>query len=173
MGFKPFASYHLVIYPPAMRRIVRLTGLLLLLALPAHASHSPPKILFRVFVQTAGEGLPANEAREVVVPPNNETIMVRAMPELTEQNLVDVRADASGSVHFLLDHAGQVDLDAVTGQDQGRILVVSLNGYVIYAPIIDEQITNGELIVPHPLDPRILELLQQIAQQNVRQARKA
>ena len=155
-----------------MRWIPRLAGVLVLLALPAHAGHSPPKVLFRVFIQTSGEGLPASEAQEVVIPPNHEVIMIRAMPELTELNLIDVHADASGNVHFLLDHAGQVNLDAVTGQDQGRIMVVSLNGFVIYAPLIDEQITTGELIVPHTIDPAIIKLLEDEAQKNVREARK-
>jgi hypothetical protein len=42
--------------------------------------------------------------------------------------------------------------------------------YVFYAPIIDEQIDNGELVMPHHLDPPILQLLQQVAQENVKEA---
>jgi hypothetical protein len=156
-----------------MRWIPRLAAILVLLSLPAHAGHSPPKVLFRVFIQTSGEGLPATEAQQVTIPPNHEIITIRAMPEITEQNLIDVHADASGNVHFLFDHAGQVNLDAVTGEDQGRIMVVTLNGFVIYAPLIDEQISRGELIVPHSIDPIIVKLLEDEAQKNVRQARKA
>ena len=33
-------------------------------------------------------------------------------------------------------------------------MVVMLNGYVIYSPIIDEQISNGILVIPHPMPPR-------------------
>jgi hypothetical protein len=156
-----------------MRWIPRLAGVLFLLALPAHAGHSPPKIIFRIFIQTADQGMPASEAMQVTIPPNNETIMVRSMPELTEANLVEVHSDTSGNVHFLFDHPGKVDLDAITGQYQGRIMVVSLNGYVIYSPLIDEQITTGELIVPHPLDPVIVKLLEDTAQKNVRNEKKA
>jgi hypothetical protein len=155
-----------------MRWIPCFAGLLVFLVLPAHAGHSPPKVLFRVFIQTAGEGLPASEAQEVVIPPNHETIMVRTMPEITEQNLVDVRTDPSGNVHFRFDHQGQVNLDAVTAQDQGRIMVVSLNGYVIYAPLIDEQITSGELVVPHPIDPAVVQLLEEEAQKNLKEAHR-
>jgi hypothetical protein len=155
-----------------MRWISCLAGLAFFLAPPAHAGHSAPKVLFRVFIQTSGEGQSASEAQEVIIPPNHETILIRAMPEITEQNLVDVHADADGNVHFLLDHPGQVNLDAVTAQDQGRIMVVSLNGFVIYAPLIDEQISNGELIVPHQIDPVIVKLLEDTAQKNVRQAHK-
>ena len=48
-----------------------------------------------------------------------------------------------------------------------------LNGYIIYAPVIDEQITNGELILPHSLPPQVLQLLQDVAQKNVRKANKS
>jgi preprotein translocase subunit SecD len=155
-----------------MRWIPRFAGLLVFLVLPAHAGHSPPKVVFRVFVQTSGEGQPSAEAQEVVIPPNHETIMIRAMPEITEQNLVDVRADSSGNVHFQFDHQGQINLDAVTAQDQGRIMVVALNGFVIYAPLIDEQITNGELVVPHTIDPAVIQLLENEAQKNVKEAHR-
>jgi preprotein translocase subunit SecD len=155
-----------------MRWISCLAVLLVFLVLPAHAGHSPPKVLFRVFIQTSGEGLPSSEAQEVVIPPNRETIMIRAMPEITEQNLVDVRADPAGNVHFRFDHQGQVNLDAVTAQDQGRIMVVALNGFVIYAPLIDEQITSGELVVPHAIDPAVIQLLEEEAQKNVQQANR-
>jgi preprotein translocase subunit SecD len=154
-----------------MRAIFRLAGALLLLALPAQAGHSPPKVFLRVFVQTTGEGQPSTQAREIAIPPDNEKILIRAMPEVSEQDLVDVRTDASNNVHFYFDHRGQVDLDAATAQNQGRIMVVVLNGYIYYAPVIDEEISTGELVVPHPLSPVILQLLQATAKQNVRQSR--
>jgi hypothetical protein len=65
---------------------------------------------------------------------------------------------------------GQVNLNAVTAQNQGRILVVLIDGYVVYAPIIDEQITDGELDLPRPLPAQVLQLLQEVARRNVRQA---
>ena len=94
---------------------------------------------------------------------------MRTLPELTEKNLVDVQQGASG-VRLMFDHVGQVNLSAVTAQNQGRILAVLLDGYVIYAPLIDEQITNGELDIPRQINPQIIQLLQDVARKNVKQA---
>jgi hypothetical protein len=146
-------------------------GLLLFTLVPVRAGHSPPPILMRVFVQT-NEGLPASEARPVAIPPDGEVIQVRTLPEVTEQDLTAVEADAAGAVHFHFNHIGQVNLDAVTAQNQGRILVVMLNGYIIYAPTIDEEVSTGELIIPHPLDPEVVKLLEATAQRNVRQSNR-
>jgi preprotein translocase subunit SecD len=147
-------------------------GVLVVCLTPARAGSSAPKILLRIYVQTSGEGLPGTEARQITVPPDNETIMIRTIPEVTEGELIAVHADAAGNVHFFFNHQGQVNLNAVTAQNQGRILVVTLDGYIIYAPLIDEQISTGELVMPHPLDPKVLQLLQETAQHNVERARK-
>jgi preprotein translocase subunit SecD len=112
------------------------------------------------------------EVTTLSLPPNGERILVRTLPELTEHELADVRLDASGAVHLRFNHVGQVNLNAVTAQNQGRILVVLIDGRVVYAPIIDEQITNGELDLPHPIPDQILQLLQEVARENVRQAAK-
>jgi hypothetical protein len=138
----------------------------LFIALPAHAGHSPPKLLLRIHVQTTGSGLSADQARTVLLPPNNEPIMVRAMPEVSERNLIAVESSPNGTL-LTFDHEGQINLSAVTAQNQGRILVVFLNGFIIYAPVIDEQITSGQLLLPRPLAPQIVQLLQQIAADNV------
>jgi preprotein translocase subunit SecD len=152
-----------------MRFTWLIVGLLPLLFLPAHAGHSPPKIFMRVYVQT-NEGLPPSEAQPLVIPPNNEVIQVRTLPEVTEGDLLGVEADASGSVHFRFNRRGLVNLDAVTAQNQGRLLIVMIDATIIYAPVIDEQITNGELIIPHPLNPEVLKLLQEVARKNLAEA---
>lgn len=153
-----------------MRWIYLLAGLPLLFFTPAHAGHSPPKIVLQIFVQTSGEGLSATQATSIAIPPNGEVIQIRALPEITERNLADVRADVSGAIHLQFDHIGQVVLSAFTAQNQNRIMVIMLNGYIIYAPIIDEQITSGELIIPHPIKPEALQLLQETAKKNVQKA---
>ncbi len=139
---------------------------------PARAGHSPPKIFLRVFIQTqrrdAGDRGPARDD-----PAQYETIQVRTLPEVTEQDLVAVETDPSGAVHLHLNHRGQVNLDAVTGQYQGRILVVTINGYVVYAPIVDQQLTEGELILPHPLPADVIRLLQETARRNVEDSKRA
>jgi hypothetical protein len=155
-----------------MRRIFFLIGLLLLALLPVWAGHSPPKVTLRIHVQTTGEGQSPLEVTQLRVPPAGDVILVRAIPEVSEIQLIGVQQDASG-LHLQFNHTGQVDLDAATAQNQGRILVVLIDGNVIYAPIIDTQITNGELDIPHQIPPQILQLLQEVAQKNVRQSQKS
>ena len=142
-------------------------GLLLLTWIPAKAGHTPPKIILRIHVQTTGEGQSNLEATPIQLPPDGEQILIRALPEVSETQLVSAEQDAGG-LHLKFNHSGQVSLSAVTAQNQGRILVVLIDGQVIYAPNIDEQITDGELDIPHPVPAAILQLLQELAKENLR-----
>jgi len=153
-----------------MRCFCLLIGLLVIAFLPARAGHSAPKIFFRIHVQTAGQGLSAQEATTITIPPRGEQIQVRTLPEITEQDIVDVQPNAAGGIHVTFDHVGTVALNAVTAQNQGRLLVVLIDGFVVYSPIIDEQIDNGQLDIPHPISPQIVQLLQDVARKNVKQA---
>jgi hypothetical protein len=155
-----------------MRWIFLLTGLLFLTFLPARAGHTPPKVMLRVHVQTTGDGQSALEVTTIPIPPTGEEIQVRTLPEVAEGQLIDVAQDAAG-LRLKFNHVGQVNLSAVTAQNQGRILVVVLDGQVIYAPVIDTQITNGELDVPRQMPAEIVKLLQDVAAQNVRQSKKS
>jgi preprotein translocase subunit SecD len=152
-----------------MRWSCLLIGLLVLTVLPARAGHTPPKVILRVHVQTTGEGQSPMEATTIQIPPQGEQILVRTLPEVSESQLIDVQQDANG-LHLKFNHSGQVSLSAATAQNQGRIMVVLIDGQVIYAPVIDMQITDGELDVPHPVSPVIVQLLQELAKKNVRQA---
>jgi hypothetical protein len=154
------------------RHLMFALGLALLAVAPAHAGKTPPKILLRIHVQTTGDGLSDNQAITVYVPPNNEAVQIRSLPELSERNLVEVEPQPGGGTLLIFDHQGQVNLSAVTAEDQGRILVVFLNGYIVYAPVIDEQITNGQLLLPHPLAAPVVKLLQDVAAKNVRDMSK-
>jgi preprotein translocase subunit SecD len=153
-----------------MRFLCLLLGFLLVTYSPARAGHSPPKVTFRIHVQTTGEGLSPQQASIVLIPPRGEQIQVRTLPEITEQDIVDVEPLASGGIHVVFDHVGTVALNAVTAQNQGRLLVVLIDGTVVYAPIIDVQIDNGQLDIPHALNLQIVQLLQDLARKNVIQA---
>jgi hypothetical protein len=152
-----------------MRWICLCLGISLLTFLPAHAGHTAPKIFLRIHVQTTGEGQSAQEATTITIPSTNEQIQIRTLPDVTEQELIAVSQDATG-LHLQFNHPGTVDLDAVTAQNQGRLLVVMIDASVIYAPIIDQEITNGHLEIPHQMPPQIITLLQQVVQQNLKQA---
>ncbi len=155
-----------------MRWTWLLIGLLLITSLPVRAGHSAPKIFLRVNVQTTGEGQSNLEVATIPIPPNGEQIQVRALPEVTEQELIGVRQDASGATHLQFNHTGQVALSVVTAENQNRILIVTINGYVVYAPVIDEQITTGELVIPRALGPQVVQLLQETVQKNLREAKR-
>ena len=152
-----------------MLRTCLLAGCLFLTFVPVRAGHSPPKILLRIHIQTTGPGQSPLAVSTLTIPPNGETIQVRTLPEATEQELVAVEQDDAG-VHLHFDHEGQVALSAVTAQNQGRILVVLLDGVVVYAPIIDEQISDGELDLPRHFTAQVIGLLQETARRNNRQA---
>ena len=155
-----------------MRYACLVLGLLLLTFQPARAGHSPPKIFFRIHVQTNGAGMSAQEATTISLPPNGEEIQIRTLPEVTEQNILSIQQDAAG-VHLQFDHDGAINLNAATAQNQGRIMVVLINNTIFYAPVIDAQINNGRLDIPHHLTPEALALLQAVAQRNLRQENKA
>jgi hypothetical protein len=155
-----------------MRWMCLLSIFLLMTVLPGHAGHSAPKIILRVHVQTTGEGQSSMEATTITLPPNGEQIQIRTLPDLSEKELIAVQPDACGAVHLQFNHEGQVSLSALTAENQNRIMVVLINGYVIYAPVIDEQITTGELVLPHPLNTQVVQMLQDVARENVRKAAK-
>jgi preprotein translocase subunit SecD len=154
-----------------MRLLCLLVGWIGLTFAPLHAGHSGPQVLMRVYVQSPGEGMSPQQVLQVRVPPDNEVIQIRSLPEVTEADLTDVQTDASGSVHFIFDQIGQANLDAATAQNQGRIMVVAIDGVVVYAPVIDQEITTGVLVIPHPLPPQVVQLLKKTAQLNVHQTK--
>jgi preprotein translocase subunit SecD len=155
-----------------MRLTFTLMGLLLLTLLPARAGHSPPKVTLRIHVQTAGEGQSTLEVAQIRVPPAGDTILIRAIPEVSEIQLVGAEQDAVG-LHLQFNHTGTVDLNAATAQNQGRLLVVIIDGNVVYAPTIDTQINDGQLTIPHQIPNEVVQLLQQVAAQNIRKANKS
>ncbi len=154
-----------------MRLLCLIAALSFALFIPAHAGHSPPKVTLGVHVQTTGEGQSNLEASALRLPPNGDQILIRTMPECSERDIIDAQQDEQG-LRIQFNHVGQVNLSAVTAQNQGRLLIVLIYGRVIYAPVIDTQITSGELDIPLKVKPEVLKALQDQAAYNVRQAKK-
>jgi hypothetical protein len=171
-GYTDLAQLLLRAHSWMMRWICCLLALAVVLFLPVRAGDKPPQIMFRVHVQIAGEGLSAQEATSIPIPPNGEIIQVRTLAEATERDIIAAQQDAGG-LHIQFNHVGTVNLNAVTAQNQGHILVVLVDGQVFYAPTIDEQISNGRLDIPHQLPPTILAALQAMVQDNVKQANRS
>jgi hypothetical protein len=59
-----------------------------------------------------------------------------------------VRALADGTVVVEFDDFGKTKLEVATNTGRGLILVVIVNGRVVYAPMIDTNLTKGALALP-------------------------
>ena len=77
-----------------------------------------------------------------------ETIAIRNIPELSEKDIRQVRTLADGTVMVEFDDFGKTKLEVATNTGRGLILVVIVNGRVVYAPSIDTNLTKGALALP-------------------------
>ena len=77
-----------------------------------------------------------------------ETIAIRNLPEVSEKDIRSVRALADGTVVVEFDDFGKTKLEVATNTGRGLILVVIVNGRVVYAPMIDTNLTRGALALP-------------------------
>jgi hypothetical protein len=122
-------------------------GLLLLAVLPVWAGGKKPQVVFRVHVE-ASKGMPPSQVVPVTLRNPDQSIVVKRIPELTEITLTDVVMLPDGKVMFELNSIGKAALDAATRTNMGAIMVVLLNGRVVYAPLIDVPLPDGRLIIP-------------------------
>lgn len=148
----------------------RSAGALLLIAIfmVGVAGSSPPKSTFRVHVQTTQYGAPGTQNLPVNLLNPSKQIMVKAQPELSERDIVKVEsapADTGVALRLTLSEHGKIVLNTVTTQSQGMIMVVFLNGRVVYAPIIDQIIYDGVLIIPGAVAPDEVPLLEKAAKE--------
>ena len=77
-----------------------------------------------------------------------ETIAIRNIPELSEKDIRQVRTLVDGTVVVEFDDFGKTKLEVATNTGRGLILVVIVNGRVVYAPTIDANLTRGALALP-------------------------
>jgi len=110
------------------------------------AAEKPP-VLLRVHLQ-APEGAKGMVTVPVTLLSPPETIAIRNIPELSEKDIRQVRALADGTVVVEFDDFGKTKLEVATNTGRGLILVVIVNGRVVYAPTIDTHLTRGALALP-------------------------
>ena len=170
----PMNKYFQAFIPTSLAKALRsfnhfrTLGLLLLFLGLFAGGHKPPALIFRINVQTSGTGLGPTQALPLTLPKTQEMILVRAIPEVTEKNLRHVEVRNDGTLVLTFDHQGRVNLDVVTTSNQGRYLVVTIDGILVYSPLIDEEISSGTLVIPHPLPLPVVEALKQVADENSR-----
>ena len=110
------------------------------------AAEKPP-VLLRVHLQ-APEGAKGMVTVPVTLLNPPETIAIRNLPEVSEKDIRSVRALADGTVVVEFNDFGKTKLEVATNTGRGLILVVIVNGRVVYAPSIDINLTNGRLALP-------------------------
>lgn len=125
-----------------MRFVPCLVGLVVWLG----AAEKPP-VLLRVHLQ-APEGAKGMVTVPVTLLNPPETIAIRNLPELSEKEIRQVRTLADGTVVVEFDDFGKTKLEVATNTGRGLILVVIVNGRVVYAPTIDTNLTRGALALP-------------------------
>lgn len=77
-----------------------------------------------------------------------ETIAIRNLPEVSEKDVASVRTLADGTLIVEFDDFGKTKLEVATNTGRGLILVVIVNGRVVYAPMIDTNLARGTLALP-------------------------
>jgi hypothetical protein len=103
--------------------------------------------LFRVHLQ-APEGAKGQVSVPVTLFNPAETISIQTIPEVSEKEVRKVSTRLDGSILVEFTDFGQTKLEVGTSTGRGLILVVIVNGRVVYAPRIDTVLTNGCLLLP-------------------------
>ncbi len=145
------------------RLFLLLTGLLLLGGGGdrAWAGASKPKGQVRVHLQVNQQPGPSAHATIVTLTNPDETIAISSLPEVSERELesIELLKGGEGAAILKFDQRGKLLLNNMTNQGQGRIMVVYLNGRMIYTPVIDSQIVNGVLVIPRGVTAKDIEVL--------------
>lgn len=110
------------------------------------ASEKPP-VLIRVHLQAA-EGAKGEVSVPVSLFNPPEKVAIQSLPELSEKDLRKVSPRTDGTILLEFDEFGKTKLEVATSTGRGLILVVIVNGRVVYAPRIDTVLTNGCLLLP-------------------------
>jgi len=124
----------------------RIVPCLVGLVLWVGAAEKPP-VLLRVHLQ-APEGAKGMVTVPVTLLNPPETIAIRNIPEVSEKDIQTVRSLADGTIVVQFDDFGKTKLEVATNTGRGLILVVIVNGRVVYAPMIDTSLTAGALALP-------------------------
>jgi hypothetical protein len=129
-----------------MKKGFRILPFVLGLALWMGAAQKPP-VLLRVHLQ-APEGAKGQVSVPVTLFQPNETIAIQNLPEVTEKEIRKISTRVDGTILVEFNDFGRTKLEVGTSTGRGLILVVIVNGRVVYAPRIDTVLTNGCLLLP-------------------------
>ena len=106
-----------------------------------------PPVLLRVHLQ-APEGAKGQVSVPVTLFNPSETISIQSLPEVSEKEIRKMSTRVDGSILVEFTDFGQTKLEVGTSTGRGLIMVVIVNGRVVYAPRIDTVLANGCLLLP-------------------------
>jgi len=129
-----------------MRFAVNFLPFLVGLVLWMGAAEKPP-FLLRIHLQ-ATEGAKGSTSALITLYQPDETIAIQSLPEVTEKEILKVSTRVDGTVLVEFNDFGRTKLEVGTSTGRGNILIVLVNGRVVYAPRIDTVITNGSILLP-------------------------
>ena len=158
---------------PGIAPFAVLLASLLLALLPARAGAPAPKVTLRLCLQVDAQSGATGSKQTVPVRLANpdQIIYINAQPEASEHDLVGIEpyngvAGENGAILHFSRHAA-IGLNNATVQNQGRILVVLLDGRPVYTPVIDAPLSSGDFIVPRGVLPIEITELQKVIKLNL------
>jgi preprotein translocase subunit SecD len=125
-------------------------------------SSKPPGGL-RIHLQIAGDIQQTSQTASITLLDPEEVITVSTLPELTENQISEVKPLNHGDemgMAIQFDRRGLAILNHLTIEGQGRVMVVYLNDRIIYSPVIDSVIDDGVLVIPSGVTPKDVEMMQ-------------
>lgn len=139
----------------------------------AHATGGKPKTSLRVHFEVS-PATPAGQRQTFKLEKPPIEVPVSKFPELWEKHLVGIEPFPArpGSVLLTFDDHGKRVLYFLTEAQKGRHMIVAVNGKVVFAPIVDSTLPNGQILVPAGIQGKELTDLQRIAKKNAKEAKK-
>lgn len=146
--------------PMFSRRSLLAFAVLPFLAATGMAGASKPTMTFRIHIQvkedTKGEGA----VLPIALANPQQIITVSRTPKISENHLQSVIATPDGGMMVQTTTTGARLLEEATISNPNQIMVVLLNGQVVYSPVIDIPLRSGRLLIPGPIPPELITALQ-------------
>lgn len=132
-----------------LQNLMRLARALLVLvvALVWMGGSDRPPVMVRFYLQASQSESPENVVPVTLANPP-QVIYMRKHPEITEKDIASARMLPGGHVLLTFVPTVKAQLEALTRGNVGAILVVLVDGRVVYAPVIDVALTEGKFIIP-------------------------
>lgn len=133
--------------------VIGLSGLFLT------AGSSRPEFLFRIHLEASK----AENPDQVVTLNMGGSLgitRVREFAEMSENDIQSMILRPGGGALIQFNPGGRIRLEALTANNQGRLMCVFLNGRYLYAAEIDMVMDSGRLFLPKGVTPEDVDLFE-------------